>query len=74
MSMVFFVVAGVLGADPLTPAEVQSIKKAVSPREAEEAWLRIGWRTNLWEARQEAAKLGKPILLWEMDGHPLACV
>jgi hypothetical protein len=29
--------------------------------------------TSLWEARQKAAAAGKPILLWEMDGHPLGC-
>ena len=25
------------------------------------------------EARRLAAQKGKPILLWEMDGHPLGC-
>jgi hypothetical protein len=30
--------------------------------------------TDLWEARRRAAAEGKPMLVWEMDGHPLACV
>ena len=31
------------------------------------------WLTDLWQARKLAARQGKPILLWEMDGHPLGC-
>jgi hypothetical protein len=45
----------------------------IKPRATEDAWARIPWMTSLWEARQKAAVQGKPILLWEMDGHPLGC-
>ena len=45
----------------------------IKPQAAEEAWSKIPWMTSLWEARQKAAAAGKPILLWEMDGHPLGC-
>ena len=45
----------------------------IKPKATEEAWTRIPWMTSLWEARQKAAEQGKPILLWEMDGHPLGC-
>ncbi len=37
----------------------------------------INERMQEWgrtQARKVAAKEGKPILLWEMDGHPLGCV
>ncbi|MGB0775305.1 MAG: hypothetical protein ACPG32_04745 [Akkermansiaceae bacterium] len=47
--------------------------KEILPTKAESAWAEIPWRTNLWEARKESAKVGKPIYLWEMDGHPLGC-
>jgi hypothetical protein len=43
------------------------------PRPEEEKWLQIPWLTDLWEARKKAAAEGKPILLWEMDGSPMAC-
>lgn len=43
------------------------------PRPEEEKWLQIPWMTDLWEARRKAAAAGKPILLWEMDGSPMAC-
>jgi hypothetical protein len=55
-------------ADPF-----RGVKDAVRPGPDEDRWASIPWRTSLWEARQVAAKEGKPILLWEMDGHPLGC-
>jgi hypothetical protein len=45
----------------------------IKPKASEDAWARIPWMTSLWEAREKAAAQGKPILLWEMDGHPLGC-
>lgn len=45
----------------------------IKPQADEEAWAKIPWMTSLWEARKKAAAAGKPILLWEMDGHPLGC-
>ena len=50
------------------------LKQEILPSKAESAWLEIDWKTDLWEARKEAAKTDKPIYLWEMDGHPLGCV
>ena len=41
--------------------------------EEDAAWLELGWEIDLWKARERAAKEGKPIFLWEMDGHPLGC-
>lgn len=52
----------------------QAIVEEVLPTKAESAWLGIDWRIDLWEARKESIKTGKPIYLWEMDGHPLGCV
>ena len=64
-------------ADPpkpaLTDAEYTSALKAVRPAAGEDRFTQIPWLTSLWEARQKAAEQGKPILLWEMDGHPLGC-
>ena len=45
----------------------------IKPGKGEDKWAAIPWQTNLWEARKQAAEKGKPILLWEMDGHPLGC-
>lgn len=53
------------------PAEFAAIRDTIAPKPAEELWKKIPWKTSLLEARQLAAKQGKPIFLWSMDGHPL---
>ena len=45
----------------------------IAPSPKEQAWLAIPWETDLTDARQKSAAEGKPIFLWEMDGHPLGC-
>jgi hypothetical protein len=60
--------------EPALPAsEVASLLEQVRPRPGEDLFATVPWQTSLWEARRQAAKDGKPILLWEMDGHPLGC-
>lgn len=60
-------------ADLDDPVEFARLHALAKPTEAESRWLEIPWGTDLWEARRKAAAEGKPILLWEMDGHPLGC-
>ena len=72
-------VAGTFGvwataAEPIRPAQFKSLHALIKPTPVEEKWSQIPWLTSLWDARQKAAAAGKPILLWEMDGHPLGCV
>ena len=45
----------------------------VQPAEQELAYREIGWRNEFWPAVQEARQLGRPILFWTMNGHPLGC-
>lgn len=81
MGKLLFVAAGLLALSGLMcraeempePQEWGKLHAVLKPTPAEEQWLQIPWRTRLWEARQEAAATGKPLLLWEMDGHPLGC-
>jgi hypothetical protein len=69
--------AATVQAEPTKPAlpdtEYTSALKAIRPAAGEDRFTQIPWLTSLWEARQKAAEQGKPILLWEMDGHPLGC-
>ncbi len=60
-------------ADPIEPADFAALHTLIQPKSEESAWLSIPWQTDLWQAREQAAAAGKPILLWEMDGHPLGC-
>ena len=59
--------------EQLSAAAFDKLLVAVRPTAGEDDFDKIPWRTNLWDARTVAAKEGKPILLWEMDGHPLGC-
>lgn len=64
--------AGAAG-EPLRPDRLGALQTLIKPDAKEDAWATIPWQTDLWQARQLAARQGKPILLWEMDGHPLGC-
>jgi hypothetical protein len=57
----------------LSADEFRQVRDLVRPCAEEEKWAQVPWLTSLWEARKQAAEGGKPILLWEMDGHPLGC-
>ncbi len=43
------------------------------PKKEELGWLSIPWRPNFWEGVAEANRADKPILMWTMNGHPMAC-
>jgi len=73
LSAVLVTTAAFAAEPSLSDAESRAVSRAVRPASSEDAFALIPWETSLWEARIKAAKLGKPILLWEMDGHPLGC-
>jgi hypothetical protein len=60
-------------AEPIPVKDFQKLHALIKPQKGEDQWAQIPWLTSLWEARTRAAAEGKPILLWEMDGHPLGC-
>jgi hypothetical protein len=62
-----------IASDPIPLDQFAKLHALIKPTADEEKWLETPWLVNLWEARQQAAAQGKPILLWEMDGHPLGC-
>ena len=61
-------------AEPVARESFAELHDLIKPNDAEQAWTQIPWMASLWDARVKAAAEGKPILLWEMDGHPLGCV
>jgi hypothetical protein len=65
--------ATALAADPIPAGQFKALHALIKPTSGEDKWTQIPWLTSLWEARKRAAAEGKPILLWEMDGHPLGC-
>ena len=60
-------------APPLTAADAVKLRALIRPLDGEDPFDTIPWETDLWAARTKAAAAGKPVLLWEMDGHPLGC-
>jgi len=75
---------GAAGAADLNGAPVPSFETASLPADRwsklhagvfppAEKWTEIPWETDLIAARKRAAREGKPLFLWIMDGHPLGC-
>ena len=60
-------------AEPIRPDQFDKLRALIKPDDREDRWAQIPWLTDLWQARKLASQQGKPILLWEMDGHPLGC-
>ena len=56
----------------LTEAEFQKLHKALQP-DSKAMWRKIPWKTSVLDAQAAAAREGKPIFIWAMDGHPLGC-
>ena len=67
------IVGAVRSADPVPASQFAALAGLIKPSADEDKWAEIPWQTDLWAARRQAAKEGKPLLLWEMDGHPLGC-
>jgi hypothetical protein len=63
----------VRSAEPIKPEEFRQLIAVIKPGPGEDKWAEIPWGISIWEARKQAAREGKPVLLWEMDGHPLGC-
>jgi hypothetical protein len=59
---------------PVQAEKPQDLHALIAPSVEENAWLAIPWQTDLVAAQKLATEQGKPIFLWEMDGHPLGCV
>lgn len=74
--MLMLSLAALLHVSPQNPPEPTVVNLSewltmIEPAEGEQAYREIGWRNALWPAVQEARKLGRPILFWTMNGHPL---
>lgn len=44
------------------------------PCAEKEAWTEVAWIGEFWQGRQRAARVGKPLFIFAMNGHPLGCV
>ena len=61
-----------------TPAELNdktfaSWRDRIRPKAPERCFETVHWLPTFWDGVMTAQKEDKPILLWAMNGHPLAC-
>ncbi len=56
---------------PLSEERFHQLHAELQP--GNEPWLTIPWKIKLLDAQAAAARDGKPIFIWAMDGHPLGC-
>ena len=68
----------VLVAAAAPPAELNDQTFArwrdhIRPKGEELCFETVPWLPTYWDAVIEAQRQDKPILLWAMNGHPLAC-
>ncbi len=54
----------------ITDAQFKEWMAYIRPKEDELKWRNVRWHQALSDAQAEARKLGRPILLWTMNGHP----
>jgi hypothetical protein len=45
----------------------------IRPKSDEQCFETVNWLPTFWDAVIAAQEGDKPILLWAMNGHPLAC-
>jgi hypothetical protein len=59
----------------LSVGEIARLHRLIKPQPGESRWMEIDWHPSVWEARQKAAREGKPLFLWAGSGGapPAGC-
>jgi len=57
----------------LTDQTYAQWREFVRPKKDELCFETVQWLPTFWDAVVASHKQDKPILLWAMNGHPLAC-
>ncbi|MCI0425344.1 MAG: hypothetical protein L0Z47_05750 [Actinobacteria bacterium] len=63
--------AGTLQADEpkaIASDQFDQLHRLIKPQAGESRWMEIDWYPSVWEARQRAAKEGKPLFIWAGSG------
>ncbi|MEX0702669.1 MAG: hypothetical protein WD069_11285 [Planctomycetales bacterium] len=77
LSLSVVLVAGTaVGADgsaPSSPEQFAKLHATIKRQSGEARYLEIDWYPSIWEARQKAAREGKPLFIWAgSEGAPSA--
>jgi len=73
LAAIYLLLGGVQAPSAPDAENYRQWLKFIQPDAKEQAYKEIDWRNRFWPAVQEAKQLGRPILLWTMNGHPLGC-
>jgi hypothetical protein len=65
--------AGATAPPELNDQTYTQWKDHIRAKPKELSWEEVPWRTTFWDAVVEAQQRDMPILVWAMNGHPLAC-
>lgn len=68
--------AGSSAADPpgeLTDKTLAEWRDRIRSKADDLGYKTVDWLPTFWDGVMAAQKADKPILLWAMNGHPLAC-
>lgn len=73
--MMLAALSAIAAAPPaeLNDKSFESWRDWIRPKAEERVVESIAWRPTLWDGVMDAQKEDKPILMWAMNGHPLAC-
>lgn len=56
----------------IAPEQFPALHALIKPQPGELRFREISWHIDIWEARKEAARAGKPLLVWSgAGGAPL---
>jgi hypothetical protein len=64
---------GALQAPEPSEANFTHWREYLRPKPSELGFEDTRWKPTFWEAVVESQQTARPILLWAMNGHPLAC-
>ena len=65
----FGIITGLAAFASSAPAQdILALQRLILPQPGEAKWAAVPWRTNLAEARQEAAAADKPLFVWRAGG------
>ncbi len=70
-AVMFGLAIGTVRADepaPLPVEQVEKLHQVIKPQRGEARWMEVDWHPNIWEARQKAAREGKPMFIWAGSG------
>jgi hypothetical protein len=57
----------------ITESNFEHWRDFIKPAAHELKFEEVSWRPTFWSAVVEGQTRKKPILLWAMNGHPMAC-